>query len=334
MPKRNLLYVPLVLLFLFSGWALVAHYANIPAVFARATRAAKLPFGLSNGRIFAVSPDAQVVGVRVGDRLVAINGRSLSEDDAVYNEELDALRAGQPITLSLSRAAGEGREIIDAVVVPVEVRKDISYYLGLTVNFLFSYVLPTICILLGFWVLFVRPFDPLAWILLFVLLGLSSLSFEMYWQRDTITGAFQMIFFSCWALAMLLFGIYFPERWSLDEKLPWLKWFLIIPLAFQILLTFLSLLRVATGFNAFDYIGPVANFYGRIGWAVNMLSIGLFFAALGHKSGTTTSPDARRRLRVMLYGTSLAVTTSFLIVLYLIFTGAQGSIYDVVPFWI
>ena len=82
--------------------------------------------------------------------------------------------------------------------------------LFIVVNFVFAYVLPTFCILLGFWVLLVRPRDVLAWILLFVLLGLSSLSLEVYWNVATLLGAFQRIFFSCWALAMLLFGIYLP----------------------------------------------------------------------------------------------------------------------------
>ncbi len=34
-----------------------------------------------------------------------------------------------------------------------------------------------------------------------------------------------------WGASMLLFAFYFPQRWRLDEKLPWLKWLLIGPLA-------------------------------------------------------------------------------------------------------
>ncbi len=39
-------------------------------------------------------------------------------------------------------------------------------------------------------------------------------------------------------------------------------------------------------------------------------------------------------LKVMLYGTSLAITPSFLIVIYRVITGAQGGFTETVPFWI
>ena len=120
---------------------------------------------------------------------------------------------------------------------------------------------------------------------------------------------------------MLLFGIYFPERWRWDEKLPWLKWIFIIPLGFQIVLTLFSILLAFTGINLFRFLGPVPAFYGKFAYLVNMIAIGMFFAALGYKSGTTKNPDARRRLKVMLYGTSLAITPSFLIVIYRVISG-------------
>jgi sigma-B regulation protein RsbU (phosphoserine phosphatase) len=65
-----------------------------------------------------------------------------------------------------------------------------------------------------------------------------------------------------------------------------------------------------------------------------MLAIGTFFAALGYKTGTTENSDASRRLKLMLYGTSLAITPSFLIVLYRVFSGAKGGFTEIVPFWI
>ncbi|MEP6703956.1 MAG: GAF domain-containing SpoIIE family protein phosphatase, partial [Acidobacteriota bacterium] len=73
---------------------------------------------------------------------------------------------------------------------------------------------------------------------------------------------------------------------------------------------------------------------GELGFVVNMIAIGIFFAALGHKVGTTTNPDARRRLSVLLYGTSLAITPSFLLVVYRIVSRKQGSFFEIVPFWI
>ena len=218
-------------------------------------------------------------------------------------------------------------------MLPVSVQRDINFYSANIVSFIFAYLLPTVCILLGFYVLFVRPADPLAWILLFVLLGLSSLSLESY-PDNTLPGVFHDIFFACWAPAMLLFGIYFPERWALDVKLPWLKWILIVPLALQVLLTLFGVVQVITGFDIFPYIRPLTRVFELIAFPVNMLAIGAFFAALGYKSGTLQNPDARRRLRLMLYGTATAITPSFLLVLYRVFSGAKGSFFEIVPFWI
>lgn len=335
MTRKTLLYIPILLLFAFAISALFIHYANIGEIQGRVLREAKLPFGYLNGRAFAVKPDAGEAGVKTGDRIDGINGRELDVKDVVFNEELGNMRGGIPIVLTMSRAIPDGgRETFEAKIIPIAIEKNFTFYSGFVAGFIFVYVLPTLCILLGFWVLFVRPADPLAWILLFVLLGLSALSLEMYWDGTTVTGAYQKIFFAGWALAMLLFGIYFPERWVLDEKLPWLKWLLIIPLSFQMLLTLFGLLRVNTGIDLFRFIAPLANAYGVFGFFVNMLAIGLFFAALGYKSGTTQNPDAKRRLRVMLYGTSLAITPSFLLVIYRIITQKEGSFFEIVPFWI
>ncbi len=334
MSKKSLIYIPILLLFAFSLSALVQHYANLPKVQARFSRNVKLPFAYVNGRAFSIKPEAADAGIRDGDHIETIDGNEIN-DEAAFDVELERLRAGEQAAFSMSRTNSDGgRETYEVLIVPIAVSRDIGFYAAAVVNFVFAYVLPTFCILLGFWVLLVRPRDVLAWILLFVLLGLSSLSLEVYWNVATLLGAFQRIFFSCWALAMLLFGIYFPERWRWDEKLPWLKWIFIIPLGFQIVLTLFSILLAFTGINLFRFLGPVPAFYGKFAYLVNMIAIGMFFAALGYKSGTTKNPDARRRLKVMLYGTSLAITPSFLIVIYRVISGAKGNFTEIVPFWI
>ncbi len=333
MKKRTFYYIPHLLLFVFAMAVLITHFANISNVQGRASLEAKLPFGYS-GRVVSVTPEAENAGVRLGDRIETINGREIGSDETVYDEEMSKMRAGEPVSLVMRRRLPDREaEKYEVKFMPQAVTRDFGFYSKYIVGFIYVYILPTVCILLGFYVLFARPRDPLAWILLFVLLGLSSLSFEGY-QGNLLIGAYQNIFFSCWALAMLLFGIYFPERWVLDEKFPWLKWILIVPLGFQVVLTFLGLLRSFTGVDVFTYIGRLAKGYEFVGFPVNMLAIGLFFAALGYKSGTMKNPDARRRLKLMLYGTATAITPSFFLVLYRVFSGAKGSFFEIVPFWV
>ncbi len=335
MKQKRLLYIPILMLFAFAASALVVHYSNIGNVNARFSREARLPFGYLGGGAYAITAEAAQAGIRQGDRIVAINGRELDTTDTVWEEEMTKMRGGVPISFTMVRNPADGpSERFDATVLPIAIERNFTFYTGVAANFIFVYLLPTLCVLLGFWVLFVRPADPLAWILLFVLLGLSSLGVEIYWDARTLVGAYQKIFFGNWALAMLLFGIYFPERWVIDEKIPWAKWLLIVPLGFQTLLVLLGILRANTGVDLYPYLGPLPNFYGKFGFFVNMLAIGLFFAALGYKSGTTQNPDAKRRLRVMLYGTSLAITPSFLLVIYRLVSGKQGTFFEIVPFWI
>lgn len=331
MKKTTLLYIPLVLLAAFCLTALGLHYRNMNLQYGAVSHTAGLPFTYS-GEVINVRPEAEQAGIRLGDRIELINGRAL-ENDGDFLEELSKMKAGEPVTLMMRRKGVDGQiERFETNVAGSEIVKDFNFYSRLIVGFLFAYVLPTFCILLGLWVVFVRPNDFLAWLLLFVLLGLSSLSLENY-SSNTFVGTYHDIFFASWALAMLLFGIYFPERWSVDRRVPWLKWILIVPLAFQVLITLLSVLKTNSGVDLLNPMKPLLDFHGKIGFIVNLIAISVFFAALGHKSGTLENPDARRRLKLMLYGTGAAMMPSFVITFYRIVSGATGSFFDIVPFW-
>jgi hypothetical protein len=158
---------------------LAAHYYQIFALQEFAGREADLPFTYT-GEVAAVKPEAERGGIKVGDRIESINGRKL-DSDSVYTEELVKLKSGQAVSLAMARKLADGQITrYETSVMPVKIERDFSFYSQFIVGFIFSYVLPAFSILLGFWVVFVRPQDFLAWILLFVLLGLSLLSLEMY----------------------------------------------------------------------------------------------------------------------------------------------------------
>src|SRR5690606_38664870 len=192
--------------------------------------------------------------------------------------------------------------------------------------------LPPMSLLLAFWVVFPRPTAHRAWTLLLVLRAMSSISFEAT-SDSSFVGIYRNLFFANWALGMLLFGIYFPERWTLDQRWPWIKWILLVPLLFQALLVVSSTTRRLTGFNIAEYFGPLLRGYEVIGFYVNLIAIGLFFAILGHKSGTLENPDSRRRLKLLVWGTTIAMLPTFLIVLYKASFRVPGSFFQSVPFW-
>jgi len=333
MKKKKAHYIPLLLLALFAFSTLILHYSELFSNQQFVSREASLPFGYSSDEVVSVGLDTEKAGIKIGDKILMLNGENI-KDNKSYREAISKLEKDAPVLLLMQRKTADGQiETYEVSVTAVEIKRDFSYYTGFIVGFIFTYLLPTFCILLGFWVVFVRPHDFLAWLLLFVLLGLSSLGLEMY-PSNTFIGTYQNLFFSAWALSMFLFGIYFPERWVWDKKMPWLKWFLIVPLSFQIFITALSSLAAFLGVDLLNYIGSLSRLYDFIAFPANLLAIGLFFAALGYKSGTTKNPDAKRRLKLMVYGTSIAMLPSFLIVLYRVISGAKGSFFNIVPFWI
>lgn len=331
MSNTKWLYIPLTVVLLLVTSVLAVHYSELGNRNRIAFREANLPFGY-NGEVVSVMPEASNAGIQKGDKVESVDGVPL-RDPGDWPNVVTGLKAGQDVTVVLLRGPGDPPARIETKVTSIAAARDLAFFAGFATSFLYTYAIPTLSILLAFWVAFLRPSDPLAWILLLVLLGMSSLSFENY-PDGTLIGIYRSIFFSCWALGMLLFGIYFPERSKVDVRLPWLKWLLILPLLFQVTLTVASLLRPLLGFNPVDLIRPIARAYGAIGFYVNMLAIGLFFAILGHKSGTLESPDSRRRLKLLVWGTGIAITPTFLIVLYKWIFNVPGSFFQAVPFWI
>lgn len=332
MLKRRLLIGLLAVTFLFVGIALVLHYSQMPERHRIMFRAANLPIANFNGKVTSVSPDAEGSGIKVGDRVESVDGEPIVAD-LDWAKMLQRLEPDREVQIGLIRSSEWGDERYAATLRTRAASRDVSFYTSIVTSFLYSYALPTLSILLAFWVVLVRPTDPLAWSLVLVLLGMSSVAFEGYPDRSFI-GIYRNIFFSSWALGMLLFGLYFPERWSVDKKIPWAKWILILPLAFQIFLVLNSHIRHLIGFNVAEYLGPLVRGYEVVGFYVNMLSIGLFFAILGHKSGTLENPDSRRRLRLLVWGTAVAMMPTFLIILYKWAYNAPGSFFQSVPFWI
>src|SRR5687767_14251971 len=104
---KRLLYIPILLLFIFSAAALVSHYTKIGEVQARLTRSARLPFGYMNGRAFAITTPAAEAGVRAGDRIDAINGR-LMESEGSFDDEFGRMTAGEPVTITMARRVEDG----------------------------------------------------------------------------------------------------------------------------------------------------------------------------------------------------------------------------------
>ncbi len=331
MDRRLLLYIPLALFGAFAAAAFYSHISDMPARYRQVTYDYRVPFGIGT-RVNYVSRDAEAAGLKVGDRVVSINGVETPDKQTLSREVDNAGRTGK-LDVSLVRTSEDGSEQpVNLSIALSRMEKDFNFYLRLLVGFLFMYVFPVFSVLLGFWVVLVRPIDFLAWLLLFLLCGIAVIGLEGF-DQSPVLSSFKSVCFGSWALAMFLFGLYFPEPVPIDKKLPWLKWLLIVPLGYQIFVVLLDQLKHYTGVGIVDLLSPINKVYFRFSMPLNMTAIGLFFACLGWKSGTAESPDARRRLRVMMVGTTVSMTPFFILILYSTFSGARGSFYDIAPAW-
>ena len=156
MKKPTLLYIPLLLLFALSASVLAVHYSYLFENYSLAAREVQIPFTI-DGKITALRPESESAGLKIGDRIIAINGRTI-DSAAAYREEILKLRPDEPMQLTVERKNDAGQtESRELTVIPKKLERDFNFYSGLIVGFLFTYFLPTFCILLGFWVVFIRP---------------------------------------------------------------------------------------------------------------------------------------------------------------------------------
>ena len=177
--------------------------------------------------------------------------------------------------------------------------------------FLLFGIVPLVCMLIGYWVVFAKPDEPNAWLMLVLLLfpetvfsnGVGSgtggwLVFRgVYWYFLQVFGP----------LALLPFAVYFPERSRIDVKLPWLKWVVIGPAA---LFGFFSFRKQ---FGRFYLAGNPPSLLHLTQWtdrfenALNLACVILYFAIIVDKLVSASTEDAKRRLRVLLTGTGVGV---------------------------
>ncbi|HEX8138141.1 MAG TPA: SpoIIE family protein phosphatase [Pyrinomonadaceae bacterium] len=270
--------------------------------------------------ITRLRPEAEAAGLKVGDRVVTVGGRPLT-GSAVFDQLVAASRPGEPLEVRVERASesGSAREE-KSFTLRWAAAGERAPTLGEWLPFEVAFVgMPVFCLLLGFWVAAIRPRDPLAWLLLGLLLSFGQLrSVPMghwqWWLRDTMA-VYHRASSAAWPLWMLLFGLYFPERLELDRRWPWAKWVLLGPLL--VILVLDTVLEVGAMENIAT-VAPLARLFIRyqlILFVIVLAGIGSFFFCLGLKAwNPQTSPDSRRRLKLLLAGTATSVTPLLILV--------------------
>jgi len=305
-------YICLALLFVVAASYQVRSvlYA-FPAYFHRQAAANPLVANYENGHPVAqfVGLSAQRVGVKEGDILLAVNGRPF-RGLAVFGEAMRLARPGDSLTVEVL-TPGDTRPR-SATIRLEPVSSPPFNWTGASLLAL-KLVMPTLCILLGFWVAAVRPRDPSAWFLCLIMLFFSV----FYWAgleswgpivRD-VAGAYRAAVGTAWPIFMLLFGVYFPEPFPGKEPL-WFTWskriLISVLIAFCVSSVVVQLGEIEN-FSAVASLAALMQHLGKLQFILSFVATGGFFACMAVKRSKAVTPDAKRRLKLLYYGSSVSM---------------------------
>ena len=300
---------------------------NFPSFFAES----------GSNQINLATPRAVDFGIHNGDQLVAINGTAYT-GTGVLGRAFTKTEAGTPLVLTIVPAhdpAGGQRTIS----LPVTKSSFASW--NAASDSVVFFLLPAVSLLLGFWVAFRRPRDPMAWLLLALMLSFPHIlqTFVLYgwspgWREagvlyeTTLEVAFPIVIF--------LFGRFFPEPFpqgsGYDKAWRAMQWFCALPFA---ILNTGGVIVTVGGLSDYRSVAGLRRLlapFNPVGQVLSFILIGSFFAAMAIKLGMSQSPDAKRRLRFLYWGAIAAFTPALAPSIYARLQGKTPN--EIFPDWL
>lgn len=303
----KLQYVLLAALFLVAV-ACQVQFAR-DAVRSLGNRYPQVPFGLQAPWPTVTWSDP---ALHKGDRVVIVDGRKPTGEADV----MEAVRRRAPGDILPVEVRRDGALVRAAIrLAPTSARASGFFYVFAAVVW---FALPVLSLALGFWVAAIRPRDSRAWMLLGLMLGLvlflldaggrvDPYVFGWPWFLRLPALAYTNLALATWPIWMMLFGVYFPERWKLDRRAPWAKWIVIVPLAVQAILRTVWAIGKAEHFDAADFLIPWTVVASKTAGYLWIVALSLFFIGLQAKvHDPETEPDSRRRLALLHGGATLS----------------------------
>lgn len=265
-----------------------------------------------------------------GDRVVSIDGEPYRANWGLLRRAA-ALGPHGDLHLVIARKAAAGGEAQIASTVGLRSIAAGKYSLaGRVLAAVLGLFLPWLCFLVGFWVAAVRPRDPVAWLVLFMLLGFAQLAgvhqqafYTFPTLLRTMAAAYNTFFGTTWPIWFPLFGVHFAGRLEAERRHGWIKWIVLTPVAAIALASVCGAIAESLDLQS---IGPVMRAISAtdpLGQIVGMLAVTMFFLFMGWKSGVATDRDARRRLRLLLWGGCVALMPLLVLFIASQITGRQ-----------
>ncbi len=268
---------------------------------------------------------AERAGIKAGDRIVRINGATLQEDSLIHIW-LEH-KPGDSVALTLERPDPARPGLFVPLDIQATFRASesatgevgVAQHLGQGVLRLYPFAFLTV----GLAVLFLRLEDLNAWLLALMFAAFIAIpAFDNAFlgvpaSVRTFAIAYRTIFNNLVAALFYFFFAVFPARSPLDRRLPSIKWvglalglFLALPLGFALTVP--------------EWVGRDAPRDAALGWVArgyphyliltfNYGLVALGFVSLTWNAATVRSPEARRKIRVLLLGTLVGVVPATLV---------------------
>jgi sigma-B regulation protein RsbU (phosphoserine phosphatase) len=257
----------------------------------------------------SVQAEAKAAGLKTGDRIEGMNGAPYT-GLAQWSEILSDGQPGDTLDIEFAQSGGSRKLATITLDHAPYFYGSLSPVMSYWQEFLVGGLLPLVCLCLGYWVVAARPLDRNAWLLL-ILLTFPSVLFVNSGLATGVSLFLRGLWYQLIQLvaspALLLFGIYFPERSRIDARAPWIKWLILGPMAACLLILFPALFADYYGGGDGPLLTTLSNDAGRVLNFLNLLCVILYLVATLDKLRSASTEDARRRLRVLTAGTGVGV---------------------------
>jgi sigma-B regulation protein RsbU (phosphoserine phosphatase) len=290
-----------------------------------------------SNRIALATPETRAYGIHTGDHLLAVNGIPFT-GSAVLGRARAERKPGVPMEVTIVPKDGkDGDQRTIALPVTTPPRNAWDFFSSFVIDIL----LPAISLLLGFWVAFRRPRDPMAWLLLGLMLSFPHVlqSFVVHgwppgWREAGVF--YETVLSALFPIIIFFFGRFFPEPFPQGTRYDrvWraIQWLCAFPFAIITLSAVVLEVGALDDYRSVAGIGAVLNRFETVAQLLAYILVGSFFAAMGIKQGLSTSPDAKRRLRFLYWGATAAFVPALLPTMYARLLGKNAS--EMFPNWL
>jgi phosphoserine phosphatase RsbU/P len=262
--------------------------------------------------ITILQPEAEAAGLARNDTVLSINGVPFTGLTVLYDLTRQS-SVGDTMTVQFRRGSSDTVKTALIKVAPSHPADRPFWHSILQVVFT---VIPIFCVFTGLWVVFVRPRNPNAWLILGILCYFDPLfinTFQISGVTLPLALFWNLVVQTAMPLCLMFLGVYFPQRSPLDVRLPWVKWLIIIPLLLLFPLDLLTTYGQAWNFALFSGFAPLLYKINIAENIIAMLAIFWFFLTIQTNLGVLTG-DARRRIRILYIGTFVGLTPFFVLV--------------------